>query len=83
MEGSSDLWQWQPLKLLGYRNNSTNPPVFNDLPAPEATTRFYRVNPTPFVTPSIPPTGPYPVGLVRRFLFDPSRRNRFGISTNN
>ncbi len=41
------------------------------------------MNPTPFVTPSIPPTGPYPVGLVRRFLFDPSRRNRFGISTNN
>ena len=45
--------------------------------------RFYRVNPTPFVTPSIPPTGPYPVGTVRRFLMEPQRRNRFGVSTNN
>jgi dienelactone hydrolase len=83
LESSSDLRQWAPLKLLGHRNNSANPPVLTDVPAPGATTRFYRVSTTPFVTPSIPPTGPHPVGIVRRFLFDPSRRNRFGISTNN
>src|SRR5262249_21412687 len=83
LEGSADLRGWEPFKLVGYRNNSTTAPSFTELPPPGATRRFYRMTATPLVTPSIPPTGPYPVGMVRRFLSDPLRYNRFWISTNN
>ncbi len=82
LDASADLQQWQPLKLLGYPNSNTNPPVFADVPSTESTTRFYRLNATPLVSSSVPPTGPYSVGITRRLMTDPSRRNRYGISTN-
>jgi len=70
------------LNLLGYRNDSTNPPVFTDLPKAGLSQRFYRMVATPFITPSVAPTGPLPVGITRRLISDPSRRNRYQISTN-
>jgi dienelactone hydrolase len=34
------------------------------------------------ITPELPPTGPYAVGVTTRVVTDPSRTNRYGISTN-
>ena len=62
-------------------NSATNELTFVDTAA-GTSARFYRV-PTNHYTAAYPaPTGPYPVGRIDRLVTDPTRRNRYGISTN-
>lgn len=81
VEVSTNLLDWQALALLQRTNSATNELTFID-PAAETPMRFYRV-PTNHYTAAYPkPTGPYPLGRIDRLVTDPTRRNRYGISTN-
>ena len=81
VEVSTNLVDWQALALLQRTNSATNDLTFVD-PAAGTPMRFYRV-PTNHFTAAYPkPTGPYPVGRIDRLITDPTRRNRYGISTN-
>ena len=82
VEVSTNLVDWQALALLQRTNSATNELTFIDPAAVAAPKRFYRV-PTNHFTAAYPkPTGPYPVGRIDRLVTDPTRRNRYGISTN-
>ncbi len=81
VEVSEDLQAWSPLPLIG------TPAVSNRFTVELAQRgvfgrKFARLIRSPLFSPDPPPTGPYPVGVTRRDLGDPSRRNRYGISTN-
>ncbi|MBI3414274.1 MAG: hypothetical protein HY043_02965 [Verrucomicrobia bacterium] len=81
VEVSTNLVDWEPLALLQRTNSATNELTFVDTAA-GTFARFYRV-PTNHFTAAYPkPTGPYPVGRIDRLVTDPTRRNRYGISTN-
>jgi hypothetical protein len=43
---------------------------------------FFRTAAGSLITPYRQPTGPFSVGSITRLVTDPSRRNRYGISTN-
>jgi dienelactone hydrolase len=82
IEVSSNLVNWTRLVTLQRTNASTNAFTHTD---PEATTlhkRFYRTSADPLITPLPQPSGPFAVGVVSRLLTDPSRRNRYRVSTN-
>ena len=82
LEVSSDLKSWSPLTWLVRTNASTNALTFTDASASSGQQRYYRVPAQCFIVPNSPPTGPYAVGRTDRWLTDPSRRNRFLVSTN-
>jgi dienelactone hydrolase len=79
---SSNLVDWTRLVMLARTNSSTNALTYIDTEARNSDKRFYRTATNNLITPFRQPTGPFPVGTVSRLLTDPSRRNRYGISTN-
>jgi dienelactone hydrolase len=56
--------------------------AYTDPEAAKSDRRFYRTGTNHLITAMLNPTGPHSVGMVNRWLTDPTRRNRFGISTN-
>lgn len=83
IEVSSNLVDWTPLVTLQRTNASTNVLSYTDASAVNADCRYYRMPTNHLLTPWLKPTGPYPVGSITRFVFDPTRRNRYNVSTNN
>jgi dienelactone hydrolase len=82
IEVSTNLVDWTPLLTLQRTNASTNAFVYTDPGAAKSEVRFYRTATNNLITAMLKPTGPHTVGLVNRWLTDPARRNRFGVSTN-
>jgi len=83
LEVSSNLVDWTPLVTLQRTNASTKVLAYTDTEATNGDRRFYRTPSDHFITPFFAkPTGPYAAGMVSRLLTDPSRRNRYGVSTN-
>jgi hypothetical protein len=79
---SPDLMQWTRQTTLLRTNGSSSPLYWLDTNAVAFTSRFYRT-PTNYLITQFPlPSGPYTVGKIARVLTDPSRTNRYGISTN-
>ncbi len=82
IEVSSNLVDWTPLVTLLRTNSSTNALTFTDAQATNEAARFYRTPRATQITPFfLKPDGPFPVGVVSRLLTDPTRRNRYGVST--
>ncbi len=82
LEVSDNLRGWTPLTWLVRTNTATNVLTYLDPDIAQSSSRFYRVQAALAIAPWPPPTGPYPVGRVDRLLADPTRRNRYAISTN-
>ncbi|MGE3310997.1 MAG: Calx-beta domain-containing protein [Limisphaerales bacterium] len=85
IEVSDDLRVWWPWVTLMRTNASAQPLSWTDHDASGADRKFYRTHGTTFTlaTPfGLKPTGPFPVGVRWQLLTDPSRRNRYGVSTN-
>ena len=82
VEVSTNLVDWQALVLLQRTNSVTNEPTFLDPAAVEAPMRFYRIPTNHYIAAYPKPTGPYPVGRIDRLVTDPTRRNRYFVSTN-
>jgi len=82
IEVSTNLADWIPLVTLQRTNSSTNVLTYVDSEAVASNQRFYRTAATNLITAMLKPTGPRPVGMINRWLTDPTRRNRFGLSTN-
>lgn len=82
IEVSTNLIDWAPLVMLVRTNSSTNALTYVDTEAGKSDKRFYRTVTNNLVTPFLQPTGRFPVGTVSRLLTDPTRRNRYEISTN-
>lgn len=81
IESSTDLKTWNCLPLMGHPNRSTNAPFLMLTNGAMAGGQFYRLMASPLITPLPPPTGPHAVGVTKRLMLDPNRRNRYGIST--
>lgn len=81
VEVSTNLVDWQVLTLLQRTNSATNELTFTDPGGAGAPKRFYRTPTNQFIAAYPKPTGPYPVGRIDRLVTDPTRRNRYGIST--
>jgi dienelactone hydrolase len=81
-EASSDLLDWSALATLVRTNTATNVMVLSTNTGCNLLQTFYQVPARNFLTPNAPPTGPYAVGREDRWLTDPSRLNRFLLSTN-
>ncbi len=79
---STNLVDWTPLVTLPRTNASTNALFYTDPQATNSDRRFYRTSTNHLITSVLPPPGPFPVGVANRLLTDPSRRNRYGVSTN-
>jgi dienelactone hydrolase len=82
IEVSSNLVDWTPLVTLQRTNAFTNTLTWIDPEALKTDRRFYRIPTNHFITPLRAPSGSFPVGVVSRQMADPSRRNRYMISTN-
>lgn len=82
IEVSPNLRDWTPLAWLVRTNASTNALTWFEHGAAQAQQRYYRMRTDVLVTPNAPPSGPYLVGRMDRWLTDPTRRNRFLVSTN-
>lgn len=82
LEDSTNLVQWAALTTLLRTNANTNDLIWIDQTAANFDRRFFRVFPQHLYTPTVKPTGPYPVGKVSLLLNDPSRTNRYNIPTN-
>ena len=82
IEVSSNLVDWTLLVMLARTNSSTNVLTYIDTEARSSDKRFYRTVTNNLITPFRQPTGPFPVGTVSRLVTDPSRRNRYGVSSN-
>jgi dienelactone hydrolase len=82
IEVSTNLVDWTPLVTLQRTNSSTNAFAYTDPGAAKSDLRFYRTVTNNLITAMLKPTGPRPVGLMNRWLTDPTRRNRYGLSTN-
>jgi dienelactone hydrolase len=82
IEVSTNLVDWTPLVTLQRTNSSTNAFTYTDSQAGTSDMRFYRTVTNNLITPLRKPTGPFAVGVISRLLTDPTRRNRYGISTN-
>lgn len=82
LEASADLARWEMIGTLSRLASSTQPAARTEPVSSSASMRFYRLPPAVVVCPHRPPTGPYAVGLIRHWVEDPSRRNRYQVSTN-
>lgn len=82
IEVSSNLVNWTPLVTLLRTNAGTNVLNYTDMQATNLEQRFYRTASNHLITPWVKPSGPFPVGVVSRLLTDPTRRNRYWLSTN-
>ena len=83
IEVSSNLVDWTPLVTLQRTNALTNTLIYTDTTTGNWPVRFYRTPTNHLITPfCVKPTGPYAVGVLSRLLTDPSRQNRYNISTN-
>lgn len=82
IETSANLQDWMPLKWAVRTNASTAALVYVDAAGAMQPQRFYRTPERPWIAPCLPPTGPYAVGKTMRLITEPSRRNRFQVSTN-
>ncbi|MCX6926514.1 MAG: hypothetical protein NT154_25390, partial [Verrucomicrobia bacterium] len=83
IEVSSNLVDWTPLVTLQRTNASTKALTYTDTATANWPVRFYRTPTNHLITPfSVKPSGPYAVGVRSRLLTDPSRRNRYNLSTN-
>ncbi|GEM_PF-1649594 len=82
IETSTDLRTWVPWTTLLRRNVSSNALTHLDQDLNNAGARFYRTPEANFITPFLPPTGPYAVGVASLLVTDPSRTNRYGVPTN-
>jgi hypothetical protein len=82
IEVSSNLVDWSFLAAVVRTNAPTAPFAYTDIGSDNQARRFYRTPATNLVTVFTPPTGPYEVGTLNRVLTDPSRTNRYSISTN-
>jgi dienelactone hydrolase len=83
IEVSSNLVDWMPLVTLQRTNADTNVLTYTDTETTNYGTRFYRTPTNHLITPFfLQPTGPYAAGVLSRLVTDPSRRNRYGISSN-
>jgi dienelactone hydrolase len=82
LEISAELVTWTPFVTVQRTNTVTNPSVAIDRVLGERHMRFYRTPTNHWLTPLMSPTGGYAVGTISRMLTDPSRRNRYGVSTN-
>jgi dienelactone hydrolase len=82
IEVSTDLVHWTPFVTLQRTNSSTNVFTYTDSAAATSDLRFYRTFATHLITPFTQPTGPFAVGVISRLVTDPTRRNRYGVSTN-
>lgn len=83
LEASVNLRDWTALRTIPRLVSPGGVYVDTEAGAGEDSQRFYRVPSRHFITPYAPPSGPYAVGRIDRWLSDPTRRNRFFISTNN
>lgn len=81
-EVSSNALDWSALVRLVRTNTVTTMVSHSENQEGQLMQRFYRVPARTFITPNVPPTGPYAVGRADRWLTDTSRRNRFFVSTN-
>jgi hypothetical protein len=81
IEVSSNLVDWTHLVTLLRTNTTNNPLRFTDTQATNLDRRFYRTPTNHLITPWVKPAGPFPAGVVSRLLTDPSRRNRYWLST--
>ncbi|MHC1767463.1 MAG: Calx-beta domain-containing protein [Verrucomicrobiia bacterium] len=82
IEVSTNLVDWTPLVTLQRTNSFTNAFTYTDTAAAGSDLRFYRTVATNLITAMLVPTGPHPVGMVNRWLTDPTRGNRSTVSTN-
>jgi len=82
IEVSTNLLDWTPLEMLVRTNAVTAAPALQYAPAASELMRFFRTRPETVITPREPPTGPYAVGRLDRWVTDPGRRNRYNVSTN-
>jgi dienelactone hydrolase len=82
VEVSTSLVDWTPLVTLQRTNSSTNVFTYTDPNAAKSELRFYRTVASHLITPLRRPTGPFAVGMISRLVNDPTRRNRYGVSTN-
>lgn len=82
IEVSNNLTDWSPQQTVPWLLSSSNAPVAMEVGTRHGPHRFYRVPARHFLTPFAPPTGPYPVSRMDRWLNDHTRRNRFYVSTN-
>ena len=82
IEVSTDLVRWTPFVTLQRTNSSTNVFTYTDPAAAKSDFRFYRTLANHLITPLRQSTGPFAVGVISRLVTDPTRRNRYGVSTN-
>jgi len=82
LEDSTNLQQWAALTTLLRTNANTNDLIWIDQSATNLDQRFFRVFQQHLYTPTVKPTGPYPVGKASLLLNDPSRTNRYNVPTN-
>jgi dienelactone hydrolase len=82
IEVSSNLVVWTPLVTLLRTNAPANVLTYTDTEAASFDLRFYRTASNHLITPWVKPTGPFTPGMVSRLLTDPTRRNRYWLSTN-
>lgn len=72
---SSDLVDWEPLASLFKTNADPAPVLCMDAEAANHNQRFYAIPTHRYITPLLPPTGPYEVGEFSELLTDPARTN--------
>jgi dienelactone hydrolase len=82
LEVSTNLEDWTSLVTLQRTNAAVDTLIHFDTRATTFDRQFYRMVTNHLITALLKPTGPFPVGVVSRLVQDPSRRNRFFVSTN-
>ena len=75
LQSSTNLVDWEPLVTVIKTNANPSPVVWTDSEATQLPQRFYRVPARRYITPLLPPTGPYRVGEFSQLLTDPIRTN--------
>lgn len=82
VDSSPNLTTWTRQAVLVRTNSSPGPLLYQENSTVLGQSRFYRTPTNHFLTGFPKPTGPLNVGTVVRVLTDPSRTNRYGLSTN-
>ena len=81
IEVSTNLVDWTPLVTLQRTNSFTDPISHVDIEAGGFARRFYRTPSSHLISPFQKPPGQFPVGVISRLVTDPTRRNRYGVAT--